>query len=139
MALASVNVWTGVQKLLFHFHLPPLTFPTEGMCAECLKSCLTLFNPTDCSPPGSSALGPWDSPGKNTGVGSCALLQGIFPTQGLNPDLYLNTNLKMFLYVNNVNLTKHLSRIIILDRDLRSLVSFLAYLSSYSSAEYSFQ
>ena len=84
MALASVNVWTGVQKLLFHFHLPPLTFPTEGMCAECLKSCLTLFNPTDCSPPGSSALGPWDSPGKNTGVGSCALLQGIFPTQELN-------------------------------------------------------
>ena len=29
-------------------------------------------------------LCPWDSPGKNTGVGYCALLQGIFPTQGLN-------------------------------------------------------
>ena len=29
----------------------------------------------------------WDSPGKNTGVGSHALLQGIFPTQGLNPEL----------------------------------------------------
>ena len=57
MALASVSVQTGVQKLLFHFHLPPLTFPTEGMCAECLKSCPTLFNPTDCSPPGSSARG----------------------------------------------------------------------------------
>ena len=28
-----------------------------------------------------------ESPGKNTGVGSCALLQGIFPAQGLNPDL----------------------------------------------------
>ena len=27
---------------------------------------------------------PWDSPGKNTGVGSPALLQGIFPSQGLN-------------------------------------------------------
>ena len=25
---------------------------------------------------------PWDSPGKNTGVGSCFLPQGIFPTQG---------------------------------------------------------
>ena len=24
----------------------------------------------------------WDSPGQNTGVGSCSLLQGIFPTQG---------------------------------------------------------
>ena len=32
-------------------------------------------------------LCPWDSPGQNTGVGSPALLQGIFPTQGLNPGL----------------------------------------------------
>ena len=29
----------------------------------------------------------WDSPGMNTGVGCHALLQGIFPTQGLNPHL----------------------------------------------------
>ena len=36
------------------------------------------------SPPGSC---PWDSPGKNTGVGCHALLQGIFPTQGSNPGL----------------------------------------------------
>ena len=26
----------------------------------------------------------WNSPGQNTGVGSLSLLQGIFPTQGLN-------------------------------------------------------
>ena len=32
-------------------------------------------------------LCPWDSPGKNTGVGCQALLQGIFPTQGSNPGL----------------------------------------------------
>ena len=30
---------------------------------------------------------PLNSPGQNTGVGSCSLLQGIFPTQGLNPGL----------------------------------------------------
>ena len=29
----------------------------------------------------------WNVPGKNTGVGSCFLLQRIFPTQGLNPHL----------------------------------------------------
>ena len=29
----------------------------------------------------------WNSPGQNTGVDSCSLLQGIFPTQGSNPDL----------------------------------------------------
>ena len=39
----------------------------------------------DCSPPGSSVHG--ISPGKNTGVGCHALLQGIFPTQGSNPRL----------------------------------------------------
>ena len=32
-------------------------------------------------------LRPWDSPGKNTGVGCHFLLQGIFPTQGSNPGL----------------------------------------------------
>src|SRR5574337_516394 len=30
---------------------------------------------------------PWNSPGQNTGVGTCFLLQGIFLTQGLNPGL----------------------------------------------------
>ena len=39
----------------------------------------------DYSPPGSSVHG--DSPGKNTGVGCHALLQGIFPTQGSNTGL----------------------------------------------------
>ena len=28
---------------------------------------------------------PWKSPGQNTGVGSCSLLQGIFPTAGIKP------------------------------------------------------
>ena len=49
------------------------------------QSCQTLCNPMDCSPPGSSVHG--DSPGKNTGVGCHALLQGIFPTHGSNPGL----------------------------------------------------
>ena len=30
---------------------------------------------------------PWNSPGQNTGVGSLSPLQGIFPTQGLNPGI----------------------------------------------------
>ena len=42
------------------------------------QSCPTLCNPIIC---------PWNSPGKNTGVGCHSLLQGIFPTQGSNPDL----------------------------------------------------
>ena len=38
---------------------------------------------------------PWNSPGQNTGVGSLSLLQGVFPTQGLNPGLL---HCKWFLY-----------------------------------------
>ena len=40
--------------------------------------CLTLCDPMD------SSL--WNSPGQKTGVGSCCLLQRIFPIQGLNPE-----------------------------------------------------
>ena len=46
------------------------------------QSCLTLCDPMDCSQAGSSIH--WDPPGKNTGVGYCALLQGIFPTHRSN-------------------------------------------------------
>ena len=46
-----------------------------------LLSCVWLFaTPWDL-------YSPWNSPGWNTGVGSLSLLQGIFPTQGLNPGL----------------------------------------------------
>ena len=38
--------------------------------------------------PPARLLCPWDSPGKNTGVGCHALFQGIFPTQGSNPSLF---------------------------------------------------
>ena len=47
--------------------------------------CPTLCDPMDCKPPGSSVHE--DSPGKNTGVGCHALLQGIFLTQELNQGL----------------------------------------------------
>ena len=53
-------------------------------CGQCwLQLCPMLFDPMYCSLPGSSVHG--DSPDKNTGVGCHALIQGIFPTQGLNP------------------------------------------------------
>ena len=47
------------------------------------QSCPTLCDLVDSSPSGSSVHG--DSPGKKTGVGCHALLQGIFLTQGWNP------------------------------------------------------
>ena len=58
--------------------LPAPAHRTHHCHASLLKvkvaqSCLTLC--------------PWNSPDQNTGVGSPSLLQGIFPTQGLNPGL----------------------------------------------------
>ena len=50
--------------------------------AKLLQSCPILCNPMDYIPPGSSVH--QNSPGKNTGVGFHALLQGIFPTQRPN-------------------------------------------------------
>ena len=47
------------------------------------KSCPTLWDPMDCSLPGSSVHGIF--PGKSTGVGCHSLLQRIFPTQGIKP------------------------------------------------------
>ena len=41
-------------------------------------SCVRLF---------VTPYSPWSSPGQSTEVGSLPLLQGIFPTQGLNPGL----------------------------------------------------
>ena len=49
------------------------------------QSCATVCDPMNCSLPGSSVHG--NSPGKNTAVYCHALIQGIFPTQVLNPGL----------------------------------------------------
>ena len=45
------------------------------------QSCPTVSNPVKSSPPGSFVRG--DSPGKNTGVGCHALLQGDLPKPGI--------------------------------------------------------
>ena len=51
----------------------------------------------DCSP--SRLLCPWNSPGKNTGVGSHSLLQGIFPTQGSNLGLLHCRHIFFFFFL----------------------------------------
>ena len=54
-----------------------------ALSAQLLQWCLTLCDPMDCSPP--RPLCPWDSPGKNTGVGCHALLQGDLPHPETEP------------------------------------------------------
>ena len=57
-----------------------LVIPSLERCVLVIQSCLTLCDPT-------GLLSPWNSPGKNTGVGNHSLLQGIFSSQGSNPGL----------------------------------------------------
>ena len=67
--------------LLFSAMFSLLYLVAGGLVA---KSCLTLSTPQTVAP---RLLCPWDSPGKNTGMGFHFLLQEIFPTQESNPGL----------------------------------------------------
>ena len=64
---------------VFSFHLRSCLPSAVCLVAQL---CPTLWDPVDCSLPGSSVYA--DSPGKKTGVGCHALLQGIFPPQASN-------------------------------------------------------
>ena len=75
---------------LLHWHVGSLLLAPPGKpnflmdaaaAAKSLQLCPTLCDPIEYSP---RLLCLWDSPGKNTGGGFHALLQGIFLTQGLN-------------------------------------------------------
>ena len=87
--LMSVNIdRKGSMRTKWSFKGNPLFFKiiSKGLLLRCaVFSCSSLSNfETPKSLPGFSFLG--DSPGKNVGLG-CHTLQGIFPTQGLNPGL----------------------------------------------------
>ena len=65
-----------LEVLFYH-----IAFSTVQNCSVMSN----LLRPHGLQP--ARLLCPWDSPGTNTGVGCHALLQEIFPTQGLNPGL----------------------------------------------------
>ena len=56
----------------------------SSCCCLVAQSCRTLCDPMDYSPSGSSVH---ETSQASTGVGCHFLLQGVFPTQGLNPSL----------------------------------------------------
>ena len=86
-AVKTVNLMHQHKRIdIWKFHeFQSLWCCNHRCCGKSFQSCLTLCDPMDCSLPGCSVHG--DSPGKNTRVGCRALLQGIFPTHGLNPSL----------------------------------------------------
>ena len=78
VSLGRLTPLNSAGPLVLYFPAP-LSF-WRVLCLV-TQSYLTLCNPMDCSPTGTSVCG--DSPVQNTGVGCYALLQGIFSTLGL--------------------------------------------------------
>ena len=83
------HYWSYLSKHAFlEFYLPVFKLELIYYSGVCTLSCVSrvrLFATPWMSP--ARCLCPWDSPGKNTGVGCHFLLQGIFPIQGSNPRL----------------------------------------------------
>ena len=76
----STAPWAIQQVLIGYFYIVKVKVLAT-------QSCLTLRS-SGLQPTGLHC--PWDSPDKNTGVGSHSLLQGIFPTQGMITALQAN-------------------------------------------------
>ena len=94
--LYTLSVYSAVMPIIFQWnwsreagrpYCPTLTLSHSGVWPSLkvlvAQLCLTLCDPMDCSPPGSSV----HFPDKSTGVGCYFLFQGIFPNQGSNPSL----------------------------------------------------
>ena len=74
-------IQTGKSWYLWYLSF---TYKVNGLVTLCCSHSVVSdsCDPRDCSPPGSYVHGIF--PGKNTEVGCHLLLQGTFPTQGLN-------------------------------------------------------
>ena len=78
----SLSSFTFIKRVFSSFLFSAIRYHLY-ICVLVTQSCLTLCNPMECSPR-VRLLCPWNFPGKNIGAGCRFLLQGIFPTQGLN-------------------------------------------------------
>ena len=72
--------WVAVPTVSSHYHLGSWVL-LESVSHSVISNSVTPWTVAHQAPL------PWNSPGKNTGVGSHSLLQEIFPTQGSNPGL----------------------------------------------------
>ena len=93
------------EEVAAHSSIPAWRIPwTEepGGLQSMLLSCSVVSN--SLQPHGLQAARlpcPWDSPGRNTGVGCHFLFQGIVPTQGSNPCLLCLLHCRQILYPLN--------------------------------------
>ena len=101
MASGPITSWQidgETMEIVTDFLFLGSKITADGDCSHEIKRCLLLGTKAmrnlvkvkvaviDSLRP-HGLYSPWNSPGWNTGPGSPSLLQGIFPTQGLNPGL----------------------------------------------------
>ena len=102
-----------ISRSLLYSYIP-LPLPANSISAGFIKDRVSYsvmskpLRPHGLQP--SRLLCPWNSPSKNTGVGSLSLLQGIFPTQGSNPDLLHYRQVLYHLSHVQENFKVHLQR-----------------------------
>ena len=79
------------SRTVTHLHTPLIFFMSCIMEYNTHTTCRTIHSESHSVTSDSlwpqGLYSPWNSPGQNTGVGSCSLLQGIFLTQGSNSGL----------------------------------------------------
>ena len=80
--IPALTLWDGFYEDKPHFSR------SRGTESDVLVTQSCLFA-TPWTVAGHRLLCPWNSPGKNTGVGCHAFLQGILPTPGSNLGLLL--------------------------------------------------
>ena len=121
ITIISLYTWCPTSVFYLKNILDPLHFYMDCGCWVMSES----LRPHGLWP--ARLLCPWNSPGKNTVVGSLSLLQGIFLTQGSNPGLL---NCRVILY----RLSYHDFRVILsISTEKTSWDYDLYYLKSYGS------
>ena len=107
-----------------------------------VPSCPTLCSPSNCKP--TKLLRPWTFPGKNTGVSCHFLPQGIFLTQGSNPQLlhHLHSGILftaeppgMFLLIYNDHLRWTGNRVVSHMLDIRQEVNIKSQISEITETQ----
>ena len=93
-----LNTYINIYYLYIYIHAY-----TRCVCACSVVS--DSLQPQAIQP--ARLLCPWDSPGKNTGVGCHALLQKTFPTQGLDTRLLASPALAEGSFTTSPHTTTH--------------------------------
>ena len=104
---------------------------TLKVCSKSLQLCPILCNPMDCSLSGSSVHG--ISPGKNTGVGCQAILQGNLPNPGIEPTPLTSPALADRFFTTSATRKVHPKGSTLPKRSFKVLTPSQGSISSFSS------